>query len=310
MEDLQRITVICGPTASGKTSLGVQLAIKFDGEVISADSRQVYVGMDIGTSKPTKEERAGIAHHMIDLVFPDEEFNAYMFKEMARRKIGEITSRGKRAIIVGGTGLYIKALVSGLVRGIAPFKEIRKVLKDDLAVRGQAVLYERLKKVDPSSADRIASKDSQRIIRALEVYLATGRPLSSLQESHGFREQPYNVHWIGVRPPRKLLYERIDRRVDEMFKRGFVNEVSGLREKGFIESLPSMKSLGYSELMDYLAGRCKLEEARENIKKNTRRFAKRQMTWFRSMKGIEWYEPEEIEKIFESEIRFYDHPAP
>jgi len=310
MEALQKITVICGPTASGKTLLGVQLASRFDSEVISADSRQVYIGMDIGTSKPTKEERAGIEHHMIDLVFPDEEFNAYMFKEMARKKIEEIARKGKRAIVVGGTGLYIKALVSGLIRGIAPFQEIRKALKDDLAVRGPRALYERLKVVDPSSADRIASKDSQRVIRALEVYLATGTPLSSLQEAHGFKEQPYNVHWIGVRPPRKRLYERIDRRVDEMFKRGFVNEVSGLREKGFNETLPSMKSLGYSELGDYLAGRCKLEEARENIKKDTRRFAKRQMTWFRSMKGIEWYEPEETEKICESAMRFYDHPAP
>jgi len=205
MAEPQKIIIVCGPTASGKSRLGIRLAQLLDAEVVGADSRQVYIGMDIGTWKPTLEERAGIPHHLIDVVYPDGEFNAFIFKDLARERIQEIHQRGKKAIVVGGTGLYLRALTRGLAQGIGPFPEVREMLRNELASLGPGALHEWLTRVDPSSAQRIQPGDSFRIMRALEVYLGTGTPLSSFHRAHAFGESHYDALWIGIAPSRPRL---------------------------------------------------------------------------------------------------------
>lgn len=309
MSEREKIIVICGPTASGKTALGIRLAGFLEGEIISADSRQVYIGMDIGTSKPAFLERKGVPHHLIDVVTPDKEFNAFMFMDMAREKVREIMKRRHKTIVVGGTGLYLKALAHGLTRDIRSFPDIRRELRARMEAEGLQALYHSLKQTDPASAKRIAPRDAFRIIRALEVSLGTGIPISTFHRRHGFADSPYDILWIGLRPRPPQLHENIAARTDEMFGNGLVEEVRRLRAMGYGQDLHSMKTLGYKEVGEYLSRRMSLGEAREAVKKNTRRYAKRQMTWFRAQKDIQWYEPQEKDKIFHATMKFYDHAA-
>jgi len=281
------VLVILGPTASGKTNLSIQLASACSGEIVSADSRQLYRFLDIGTAKPTSKERKSIPHHCIDIKNPDEPFNAGMFSQLAREIIDDILRCEKTPIVVGGSGLYIKALIDGVIQGDYRDEGIREKLKERESEEGLDSLFHYLKKVDPEAAGKIHSNDSKRINRALEVYEITGSPISQLQK---FKTIPANFpsFQCGLQWPRERLYQRIEQRVDKMMESGLVDEVEKLREMGYNSNLNSLNTLGYKEIFLYLDGQLSKEEAVELIKRNTRRFAKRQMTWFRRDSRIQW----------------------
>ncbi len=294
-----RLVVICGPTASGKTKMGIELAQQVNAEILCADSRQVYIGMDIGTAKPSREEQKLIKHYCLDLVYPDDNFSAAEFRARAGQVICRLTKEGKNVIIVGGTGLYIKALTKGLFGGAGKSHKIRATLKKELEQLGEQHLHRRLTDVDPVTASRLHPHDSFRVLRALEVYSLTGRPISALQREHGFGENSYDVLKIGLTVERKELYRRIEQRVEEMLRKGLVEEVQSLLNKGFNGILPSMKGLGYKEILVYLRKKYDLEEAINLIKRNTKRYAKRQLTWFKADGEISWFDPDrEKEEIF------------
>lgn len=302
-----KILVIVGPTASGKSELAVRLAREVGGEIVNADSMQIYRAMDIGTAKPTVEEQGGIPHHLIGVASPDHPFSAADFAEAADRAIADITTRGKRAIIVGGTGLYIRALIHGLVDSPTADGEIRRQLQDEAARLGNAAMLARLARVDPELAARLHPNNLVRIIRGLEVHQLTGIPLSSHQQEHGFAGQRYRSLRIGIRVDRRELYERIEARVDRMLADGLVNEVRGLLEEGYGRDLKAMRSIGYKEAAAYLSGECSLEEAIRLIKRNTRHYAKRQLTWFNNESDIIWLEyPEKFATISAHAIEFFD----
>lgn len=282
-----RVIAIVGSTASGKTDLSLRIAEKIKGEIISADSRQIYRGLDIGTAKPSKEVRAKIPHHFIDILDPDEDYSAGEYGQEARKKINELLSNGRVPIIVGGSGLYIKALVDGLFEGPAKNKEIREQLEDEAKRYGKEMLYEKLKKIDPISASRMDFTKLRRIIRALEVYYITGKPISELHSSQQTRPE-FDVVQYGIEWDRNILYERINKRVDAMFEKGLVDEVKTLKENGYSPALNSLNTVGYKEVFDMLEGKLNEKDARELIKRNTRRYAKRQLTWFRADKRIHW----------------------
>jgi len=283
------ITVILGPTASGKTTFAIQYAKENNGEIISADSMQVYRGMDIGTAKPAFEERQGIPHHLIDIRNPDEEWTVSDFVNEASRLTKEIKSRGKLPLIVGGTGLYLWAFLEGFSFPITPAdKELRaKLEKEPLAE-----LYLRLQKVDPKASEKIHANDQKRIIRALEVYGLTGKPISELQN----KGEPETKRLgsghkiIGLNMPRENLYERINQRVDNMLQKGLIDEVKSLLAKGYERPLPSLQALGYKEVIDHLDGKYDHDEMVRILKQKTRNFARRQLTWFRRFKDVEWIE--------------------
>jgi tRNA dimethylallyltransferase len=280
------IVVILGPTGVGKTDVGVLAAEATGAEIISADSMQVYRTMDTGTAKPTPEQLARVPFHLIDVADPDEQFNAARFQTLASRAMQSIQARGKRVFIVGGTGLYIRALLSGFSLASPPTdSNVRERLQAEADSDCLNVLYERLQTIDPVAAERIHPNDAVRIIRALEVFGLTGQPISKQQSRQTF-DQP--VLKFGLELPRALLYERIERRVDTMLSAGFLQEVEALLAKGYPASLSSMKSLGYRHLSDYLQGKCSYEEAVDLLKRDTRRFAKRQMTWFRREPDVLW----------------------
>jgi tRNA dimethylallyltransferase len=288
--DRPKIVVIVGPTASGKSALGMELAGRFGAEIINADSMQVYRYMDIGTAKPSLEERKLVRHHLIDILYPDEEFSAALYREEAQQAIADVGARGKRAIIVGGTGLYIKALTAGLIRGGEVDPNIRKRLQAEAQAGGRERLYERLQEVDPVTAVRLHPHDTYRTIRALEVYERTGRPISALRHRHRFGEGPYKTLKIGLQMGREELYERIDKRVDGMIQQGLKKEVERLLEIGYSPSLKAMQSLGYKQIINYLQGEYALPEAARLIKRDTRRYARRQITWFKADPEIHWIE--------------------
>jgi tRNA dimethylallyltransferase len=277
----EKVLVIAGPTAAGKTAAAIEIAGEFGAEIISADSMQVYRRMDIGTAKPSAAERRLVPHHLIDVVEPDEEFNAGRFVEMAADAISEIGSRGKRLIVCGGTGLYLKALLNGLC--VAPPSDpgLRSELKNEASGEGLSRLYTRLLKEDPESAARISPADAARIVRALEVFELTGVSLSEFQRKHGFQEEKFIALKVFLSPERQELYRRIEARCDKMIAAGFVEEVGGLLDMGYGRELKSMHSIGYRQIASFLAGEIGLEEAVLEIKRETRRFAKRQFTWFR-----------------------------
>jgi len=283
------LIVIVGPTAVGKTRLSLHLAQEFDGEIVSADSRQVYRGMDIGTAKPTLEERRRVSHHLIDVVAPDEAFTLAQYQELAYEAIDDILARGKRPFLVGGTGQYVRAVVEGWgIPRVLPNEELRAGLYRQAKVEGAEALHARLREVDPAAAQRIDPCNVRRVVRALEVYLETGQPISELQRK---KPPPYRILRIGLTMERQELYRRIDQRVDRMIEGGLVEEVRGLVEQGYSYDLPSMSGLGYQQIGMYLRGQVSLEEAIQLIKHHTRRFVRHQYNWFRlDDEVIRWFD--------------------
>jgi tRNA dimethylallyltransferase len=284
------LVIILGPTASGKTDLAIRLAERFDGEIVNADSMQVYRGMDIGTAKPPLKLRQSIPHHLIDIVGPEMNFSAADFRREATRAIADITGRGKTVFIVGGTGLYIRALLQGLVDSPSGAGELRQELEETAKREGNEALLRELALIDPITAERLHPNDLVRIIRALEVYRLTGRPISQERSAHGFSGDYYRPLKIGLTMERRELYARIDQRVERMIAEGLVDEVKALLDQGFSPSLKALRSIGYSQISAYLAGEYGLDEAVRLIKRDTRRYAKRQLTWFNNDKEIKWVE--------------------
>ncbi|MDD2581628.1 MAG: tRNA (adenosine(37)-N6)-dimethylallyltransferase MiaA [Desulfuromonadaceae bacterium] len=302
-----KILIICGPTASGKSELAVRLAHALDAEIINADSMQIYCGLDIGTAKPTPDQQAEIRHHLIDVVAPDKLFSAADFSAAADAAIRNITSRGKRVIVAGGTGLYIRALVKGLVASPSGEGWIREELQDEAGRVGNEAMREKLRLVDPELAAVLHPNNLVRIIRALEVYQLTGIPLSKFQKDHAFAMRRYETLQIGISVDRSLLYGRIDERVERMMSVGLLEEVSGLLADGFGRDLKSMRSIGYKEAAACLSGELSAGEAVRLIKRDTRHYAKRQMTWFKADPDILWFEyPENFGTILEHAIEFYE----
>lgn len=291
--DKKKITIILGPTASGKSALAIDLSPLFNAEIINADSMQVYRFMDIGTAKPDRADREKVVHHLIDVVNPDEDYTVAAFRKDASEKIEEITRRGKNVFVVGGTGLYIKALAEGLFEGPERDLDMRESLLDEARIRGEVSLYERLKRVDPVSASAIHPNNLRRVVRALEVYYLTKRPLSDFHREHAFSERPYDALKIGLLKERAGLYADIEERVDWMMREGLLDEARRLKSMGYGTDLKPMAGLGYKEMCLHLNGAIALEEAVELLKRNTRRYAKRQLTWFRKDPEIRWFYPEE-----------------
>lgn len=278
-----RLVVIVGPTGAGKTRLALALAERVRGEVVSADSQQVYLGMDIGTGKVTADERARVVHHLLDVVRPDEEMTAARFIELADRAIDDIAARGKPVIVCGGTGLYVRALLLGLFAGPPASPEIRAELGAIARDRGTAALHAELARIDPASASKIDPNDEKRIIRALEVERLTGEPMSAHQAKHDHRSLPlrYPARLVGVNPERETLYRAIDTRVDQMIEAGLEAEVAALRAAGYLPPLRSQQAIGYAELHDVANGRVDRTRAIELIKRNSRHYARRQVSWYR-----------------------------
>lgn len=273
-----RVLVIVGPTAVGKTALALALGQRFGGEVISADSRQIYRYMDIGTAKATPEERALVPHHLIDIVDPDEELTLAHYRALAMQAIEEVWARGKRPMLVGGTGLYIWAVLEGwTIPEVPPDPALRAQLEEEAKREGYAALHARLAQVDPVAAGRIDPRNVRRVIRALEVYYRAGTPISHLQRRD---PPPYRTFIVGLTMPRPALYARIDARVDRMMAQGLVEEVRWLRAR-YADDLPAMSALGYRQIVQYLRGEVSLEEAVALIKRHTRRFVRQQYNWFR-----------------------------
>ncbi|MBP1931585.1 tRNA (adenosine(37)-N6)-dimethylallyltransferase MiaA [Ammoniphilus resinae] len=285
----EKLLVLVGPTAVGKTALSVKLAHSLDGEVISGDSIQVYKGMDIGTAKITVEEMDGIVHHLIDILEPDETFSVNEFQKHSRRLITEINQRGKLPMIVGGTGLYIQSVIYDYQFSKASQnQELRDQLEAFAACEGKEALHKRLAEIDPVTASRLHPNDVKRIVRAIEIYQQTGTSMAEYQQRSSV--SPYQLCLIGLTMERSQLYERINHRVDLMIEQGLIEEVQSLLKRGYNLSYSSMQAIGYKEIIAYLEGNLSKEESIELLKKNSRHFAKRQLTWFRSMKEIHWFE--------------------
>lgn len=281
--------VLIGPTAVGKTKLSIELAKNFNGEIISGDSMQIYKGMDIGTAKVTNEEMEGIPHHLIDIKEPNESFSTAEFQELVRAKIDEISSRGRVPMIVGGTGLYIQSVIYDYNFTDAPSDlSFRSMLEKEAEEHGQDFLHERLKAEDPESASRIHPNNVRRVIRALEIIHCTGKTAAELQEKQS-PELLYDTAIIGLTMERELLYKRINLRVELMLEQGLLEEVKYFYDQG-LKDCQSIQAIGYKELYDYFAGKINLEAALENLKQNSRRYAKRQLTWFRNKMNVEWFD--------------------
>jgi len=287
------IVIVLGPTAVGKSRVAVDLALRFGGEVISGDSIQVYRGFDIGTDKPTPEVKRGVPHHLIDIVGPEVQFTAADFVREALAAARGIAVRGRLPLVAGGTGLYIKALVDGLFPGPGRDSAVRAALEAEAREKGLDALFRRLEAADPEYARKIRSRDRVRIIRALEVHAATGRPISEHFRATESPVRGRNVLRLGLRLEREALYRRIDDRVERMFDRGLVEEVRGLLERGVPEEAPPFRALGYSHVLSILRGEIGREEAMALTKTDTRHYAKRQMTWFRKMDGVAWFSPDD-----------------
>lgn len=303
--DKIKIVIIAGPTASGKSDLAVELAERFNGEIVSADSMQVYRHMDVGTAKPAKEEREKIPHHMIDVANPGEQFSAARYAGEASLAIMEIHKRGKNIFVAGGTGLYIRALTRGLFKGPGSDSEIRRELAMlGSGSEGTKYLYEKLKEIDPEAAEKIHPNNRVRLIRGLEVYYLTNKPISVFQKEHNFSEESYRTLKIGIALDRSSLYKAIDARVDTMIKAGLEQEVKNLLDMGYSPDIKAMCGLGYKEMTGYIRGEYGLNHAVREIKKNTRRYAKRQMTWFRKEADIRWFASDRKEDIMNSVKEF------
>ena len=284
---MNNIICIAGPTASGKTALAVELAKRFNGEVVSCDSMQIYRRMDIGTAKPFPEERQGIPHHMIDVADPNEDFSVSRYCEMAGPIVDDIVARGKTAIIAGGTGLYMDSLIKG--NDFAPFPSTgcRERLEAQCDQMGMAFMMNMLREIDPEAAERI--HDRKRMIRALEVYQETGETITEHNRKTQLIPPKYSPLWFGLDfDPRQALYDRIDLRVEIMLQQGLVEEIQNLLASGIPEKCTAMQAIGYKEFVDALEGRCTIAEAAAQVQQSSRRYAKRQLTWFRRNKAMNW----------------------
>ncbi len=293
-----KIIVIVGPTAVGKTYVSVELAKKLNTEIISADSMQIYKGMDVGTAKITEQEKHGIIHHMIDIINPDENFSVSEFKYDSEKIIDELLLDNKIPVIVGGSGLYVNSLIYDLDFGNAKSDtKLREYYTYYYNEHGEDALYDKLLKIDPEAAEKIHKNNVKRVIRALEVYDLTGIKFSELNTDIRKESNKYDCILIGLSMERKALYERINQRVDEMLSNGLIDEVKSLIDKGYDKNLVSMRGIGYKEIIDYLEGNTDLEETINILKRNTRRFAKRQFTWFLKDKNVKWFSTDNLEKI-------------
>jgi tRNA dimethylallyltransferase len=299
------LAIITGPTGTGKSRLAIELAERLDTEIVGADSVQVYKYMDIGSAKPSPEEREHIPHRMIDVAYPDEPFDAARYRELAGKACEEIAASGKRVLVVGGTGLYIKALSRGLFTAPPVSQEIRLRLNELARSEGKERLFHLLEQVDPESASHIHPHDAYRIIRALEIYNQTGKPISYFHQKHQGESQGYRYILRGLQMDRKVLYERIEQRVDFMIERGLREEVEKLIDMGYGPELKSMQTIGYRHMARVLLGVMNFDEAVKSCKRDTRRFAKRQLTWFQAQKEIVWINPSHVERLYQELLEFY-----
>ena len=295
-----KLLCLLGPTAVGKTEIAIQLAQRLNAEIVSVDSRQIYRQMDIGTAKPTPEEQRAARHHLIDCVDISQPFSVADYQSLADTAIADIQNRDKRVLLVGGAGLYFRAIVDGLFEGPGADPALRKRLEGEAAQFGVDALHKRLQTCDPESADRIHPNNVVRVIRALEVYELTGTPMSELQQQWHPEKQRYSFIAFGLTMPRALLYQRIEQRVDVMLANGLIAEVESLLAAGYARDSVALQSFGYRELIAYLDGNCTYQEAISQLKQNTRRFAKRQLTWFRKDTRIEWMDRESTPDIVEN----------
>ncbi|MDD4169522.1 MAG: tRNA (adenosine(37)-N6)-dimethylallyltransferase MiaA [Desulfotomaculaceae bacterium] len=288
---LPPLLVITGPTATGKSEVAVQVAGKVGGEIVSADSMLVYRHMDIGTAKPSEKEMRGIPHHLISIIEPDQDYSVAVFQKQAREVIADIYERGKLPILVGGTGLYVRSVIDHYdFTGACRDEALRSRLSEEAARYGYELLHRRLSGVDRQTAGKLHPRDVRRVIRALEVYYLTGKPLSSYPKTIEYAEPLYSLVIFGLTMERKTLYRRIEQRVEDMIEAGLVEEVQSLLNAGYSPRLTSMQGLGYKEMQLFLTGEVLLPQAVELLKRNTRRFAKRQLTWFRRDERIKWIE--------------------
>ena len=287
---MDKLIILTGPTAVGKSELSIKLAKAINGEIISADSIQVYKELNIGSAKIMPEEMQGIRHYLIDVLEPTEDFNVFIFKKMAKEAINDIISRGKIPIIVGGTGFYIQSIIYDIDFEEEDNSKIRLELEELAKEKGNDYIHGELAKVDKASAMKIHPNNTKRVIRALEYYRLNNKPISLHNETERAKEAVFDAKYFVLNDKRELLYERINKRVDKMIQLGLVEEVRGLLDNGLDSSYNSMQGIGYKEIVEYLDGKCSLDEAVDNIKKNTRHFAKRQLTWFRREENVNWIE--------------------
>lgn len=294
-----KIIVICGPTASGKTALSIELAKKINGEIISSDSMQIYKDMDIGTAKPSKEEMQGIQHYLLDFVEPDQRYSVAEFKKDAEAAIEQILAKGKTPIIVGGTGLYVDSLIYGIeYQDIQLDEKYRQELEERVATEGLDKLYEEAKKIDPQAIEKISQNDKKRILRILEIYKATGKNKTEQEIESRKKGVKYDYKVFAINWDREILYERINKRVDIMIEQGLIQEVEQLLKK-YTQFPTAMQGLGYKEVVEYLQGQTTKEEMIEKIKMETRRYAKRQITWFKKNKQTIWIAHNDLQKILD-----------
>jgi len=295
---MSQILVVAGPTASGKTGLAIRLAKEYGGEVISADSMQIYQHMNIASAKPTVEEMEGVPHHLLDFVSPFSPFSVADYVKLAKEKIEEITKRGNLPILCGGTGLYISSLVDNIEFTEAETDfSVRNRLIQEAEEKGIKPLYERLQGIDPEAAEKIHPNNQKRVIRALEIFETTGLTLSQQNARSRLNPPPFTAYMLALCPPRDVLYQRIDMRVDAMERQGLFEETKALQAMGLQRDMQSMQGIGYKEAFDYLAGKVSREECLEEIKKATRHYAKRQLTWFRRDKRYIWVDPTDEKNV-------------
>jgi len=301
------LVVLLGPTASGKSRLAVQVAKRFGTEVLTADSRQAYRGMDLGTDKPTMEERQGVPHRLIDLADPDQTFNTGWYRQAALAEIARLYAGKQLPFVVGGTGLYIRTLVRGLCSAPQSDSQVRAELSRLAREKGRDHLYAQLVQVDPDSAARLHPNDEAKVLRALEVHRLAGQPMSAIHRLHAFQDAPFSTLLVGLQRPKEALYRRIEERIDWQLAHGMVEETRSLLARGYGRNLGAIKGLGYRQVAAYLAGECDYDEMVRRFKRDTRHFAKRQMTWFRKEPGIQWLSVDEGESLQRTADRVVMH---